>query len=826
VPAQSHLPVEILDYIETHAPSEDGSFGISQRELAKALGYHPCSMSRPLGDLTGGGLIRARREPVRGGIRKQLVYSLTEQGKSSLHRQTRNIPLLSGGLPPPPNPFFGRKAELKELSRFGKDGGSVTFVTGGAGMGKTALLSRHVRRLREDRVPFWFTIRGGSSPRHLTLALAHALTAIGSQQLAYYSQLPRPPSGREVADIAQRALADRGLLCVLDDVHESNADMKKFLTDFTIAFGSRTQDLFFFLGQEEALFAPKSQLAHNLTVGGLDRTAAHELTDRRGGLSDRFEPVFQSTLGSPLLLQLAVTTPGVEATVNVLPAAVVRRLTKDEVGALLPIALANEPMPETLITAEGSVPAERIGQWVQAGILYRAGEGRVELIQVVRAALVARVSSREEREAHVALANFYGRSHRPESVRERFLHLVAAEEWKAADQLLVHHERKLLALGYSDTLRTALRHLTLAAPKGAPRIRALRSEAELLRLHSEYAEAILSLRRAIVESDHDPRIEAECLHQILELYVRLRQVDDATTAYQDALKCAPPTKRMSILALLGQARIAEASGNLPRAGELYQDSFRAAKRARVSDLALEGVASWSRLAMIGGDRAAAAKVVEEGLPEARASGRLDIVFNLLLVRARANQELGQVAEADAEMRSIRSEAESLGYLNQLTYTLSGLAAVAQQAGNWSDSTAYARQASALAERLGNEVVLGHTLAVTANGELRQGHLAEALSHAERSVAILARLPPTDSLAMAEGFLAEIYVELGRVDEARRSYEDSIQHAEAMGMTYWRDLLLKEFQGKLDSPLRAPKQAEGAGVVATASAGNGEGSPSR
>ncbi len=806
--------MEILDYIETHAPSEDSSFGISQRELAKALGYHPCSMSRPLGDLTGGGLIRARRGPVRGGIRKQLVYSLTEQGKSSLHRQTRNIPLLSGGLPPPPNPFFGRKPELKELLRLSKDGGSVTFVTGAAGMGKTALLSRHVRRLREDRVPFWFTIRGGSSPRHLTLALAHALAAIGSQQLAYYSQLPRPPSGREVADIVQRALGDRGLLSIFDDAHESNGDMKKFLAEFAVAFGSRNQDLFFFLGQEGPLFLPKTQVMHSLTVGGLDRTAAHELTDRRGGLSDRFEPVYQSTLGSPLLLQLAVTTPGVEATANVLPAAVVRRLTTEEVGTLLPVALANEPLPETLITEAGSVSSEKIEHWVQAGILYRAGEGRVELIQVVRAALIARVSANEERDAHLALATFYGRSHRPESVRERFLHLVAAEEWKASDQLILHHDRKLMALGYSDTLRTALRHLTLAAPKGSPRIRALRAEAELLRLHSEYPEAILSLRRAVTESDHDPKTESECLHQIVELHVRLRQVEEATIAYQDALKTAPPTKRMAILAVLGKARIAEASGDLPRAGELYQDSFRSAKRAHVSDLALEGVASWSRLAMIGGDRASAVRVVDEGLPEARASGRLDIVFNLLLVRARANQELGRVAEADLEMRSIRAEAESLGYLNQLTYSLSGLAAVAQQVGNWGDATAYAKQASALAERLGNEVVLGHTLAVMANGELRQGHTAEARTHAERSVDILRRLPPTDSLAIAESYLAEVYVNLGMVEEGRKSYEDSIAHAEAMGMAYWRDLVVKEFRGKFGTAAEAAHPPEPQTAVAS------------
>ena len=56
---QTFLPIEILDYVETHEPSADTVYGISQRELAKALGYHPCSMSRPLNQLVRDGLLAA-----------------------------------------------------------------------------------------------------------------------------------------------------------------------------------------------------------------------------------------------------------------------------------------------------------------------------------------------------------------------------------------------------------------------------------------------------------------------------------------------------------------------------------------------------------------------------------------------------------------------------------------------------------------------------------------------------------------------------------------------------------------------------------------------
>ena len=101
---QTYLPIEILDYVQTHEPAEDAAYGISQRELAKALGYHPCSMSRPLDQLVEEGLLNSRRGLVPDGRRKQLVYRLTPDGRTRLKRETREVPILSGELPRPPIP--------------------------------------------------------------------------------------------------------------------------------------------------------------------------------------------------------------------------------------------------------------------------------------------------------------------------------------------------------------------------------------------------------------------------------------------------------------------------------------------------------------------------------------------------------------------------------------------------------------------------------------------------------------------------------------------------------------------------------------------------
>lgn len=798
MPVVSYLPAEILDYIETHAPSVEGSFGISQRELAKALGYHPCSMSRPLASLVEEGKLRTKRGLVRGGERKQLVYSLTDNGRTHLRKETKDVPLLSGAIPPPPNPFLGRKTELEELWNASQEGG-ILFLEGSAGMGKTALVSRHLRRLRTGRIPFWFSVRPGSAPRHVAAALARTLAPIGAQQLAYYAQLPRPPNGREVADLAQRALGDRSLIAVIDDVQAAGPDLRKFLEDALNGLsGMHPDHLFLVVGQEAPFFQPPTARTVHISLGGLDRAAAHDLTDRRGGLADRFEAVYQSSLGSPLLLQLAVGAPDVEATAKQLPAAIVDRLSRDEHLGLLPLALANEPLPASFILEASGLPGVRVEQLVRTGVLQGSVQGRLELLQVVRTVLLNRVSPAEERAAHLKLAAYYGRSHRPEAVRERFLHLVEGEAWRLAVQLLTHQERTLLSLGYADSLRASFRHLTIALPKGPNRVRAFRLEAAILRAHSEYGEAINSLRRAIADAEGDGRIQSECLMAIVELYTRMRQLPEAQRAMEEARAKGFASRRLQLLALLSEARILELSGDLPTAQRQFQQGFELAKRARMADLALEGVAAWSRLASLGGDREGALSVVEDGLTDARASGRQDIVFNLLLVRARVYAETGRKDLAENEMRMIRTEADSLGYLSQLTYTLSGLSAMAAEGERWNDAVMYARQASALAERLGNDTVLGHTLAVLCAGEHRQGFLDDARTHGEKAVAVLSRLPPSDSLMLAHAYLTEVYLSLKEGQKARTQYAAAMELADRMGLAWWKERIAAEMGDKLAS----------------------------
>jgi tetratricopeptide (TPR) repeat protein/DNA-binding MarR family transcriptional regulator len=822
--AQTYLPIEILDYVETHAPPEDSTFGVSQRELAKVLGYHPCSMSRPLNDLVREGLLGVRRAPVRDGVRKQLTYRITEVGRTRLRRETKEVPLISGEMPPPPHPFLGRKDELTQLAEFSREGGSVTFVDGAPGMGKTALMARHLRRVKRGRIPFWFTVRSSVSPRQFVSALSHALSFMGVPQLAYYAQLPRPPVPRETADLVARAVNERALAVVVDDIQMAGTDMKRFLEEFVESLISKMDHQIFFVGQDPPFFDPKGIPSHRLTIGGLDRAAAHELTDRSGGLAERFETVYQSTLGSPLLLQLAVSNPGIEADATSLPSAVVRRLSLDEVRAMLPVVLANEPLPSTFVSGMRILTPNRLTELTRMGILHRTLQGRVEVLQVVRAALRARVGPSDERDAHLRLAKFYSRTRRPEAVRERFLHLVDGEAWKPAAILLSQQERIILRLGYSDTLRNAFRHLAAVLPTGPSRVRVLEAEANLLRAHSDYSEAIASLRRAVAESVDEPRTACECLLSIVELHVRLRDLDQAEKDLASARRIGAISRRLQAYFALTEGRMSEAVGDNRLANERYETAFELARRFKHLDLALESIAAWSRLEERQSGPDVALRLVAAALPEARQANRLDIVFNLLLVRARAYVRTGQESLAETDLKLIRAEAEALGYVNQLAHALSGLAAIAGGSGHWSEALNYAKQASTLAERLGNDLVLGHTLGLLCSIERRQAveggkpELSEdAIIHGKMSVEVLSRVAPSDSLILAHGYLAEAYASRDERAPAVEHYQKALELADKLEMGWLRDALVSDLGERIRAlPVRSEVLASAQATSAHAS----------
>jgi tetratricopeptide (TPR) repeat protein len=240
-----------------------------------------------------------------------------------------------------------------------------------------------------------------------------------------------------------------------------------------------------------------------------------------------------------------------------------------------------------------------------------------------------------------------------------------------------------------------------------------------------------------------------------------------------------------------EGRVTEGRGDFTRARDIFAEAFEMARKSRQEDLALEALTRWSRLVSLTSKAGEVRPLIDAGIPEARNSGRMDIVFNLMSVRAWDYSESGRHDLAMEEINKIRVEAEALGYLSQLVYAFSGLSGLAVELSRWEEATGYARQASELAERLGNELVLGHTLALQCASEVRRDLLPDAQAHGERAIAVLSKLSPTDSLPIAHAYLCEAYARASILDKALEHYDLAIRLAENLGMIWWRNKVREE-----------------------------------
>jgi hypothetical protein len=275
--------------------------------------------------------------------------------------------------------------------------------------------------------------------------------------------------------------------------------------------------------------------------------------------------------------------------------------------------------------------------------------------------------------------------------------------------------------------------------------------------------------------------------------------------------------------LLSQARLLEAKGDVHSARGRFQEAYELARRYKITDLALESIATWSRLEDLESGPEVALKITTEALPEARQAGRIDIAFNLRLVRARAYFRMGQVSLAESEIKLVRAEAESLGYLIQLCYALDGLVAAAAQSGRLKEAASYAKQSSSLAERLGNDVVLGHSLAQLcsiegklATEENSADMLADAIVHGKRSLEVLGRLPPSEVLVFAHSYLSEVYLMVADSSKAKASYKTALDLCDRLGLDWLKEVIASELGAKLrdsiagaKSPTSEPPGREGA-----------------
>jgi signal transduction histidine kinase len=372
---------------------------------------------------------------------------------------------------------------------------------------------------------------------------------------------------------------------------------------------------------------------------------------------------------------------------------------------------------------------------------------------------------------------------------ERACALERAVEWYrallslggvAGETLGVHEKIADLALaaGKADLARSSLEQaLALAPAEARLRLRRKRAEAQLLggdprRARQECEEALLQEAGAPAPDRLQMElVRCRCLYRTGELDEALALVDlalsSATGLNRPDLWVAAQKLRGNVLALRGD--IAAAITAVRVAGRAAKENGDDLTSAR----------ALGDLSMCYGMRGQYVRALAAARSERRTYQRMGAVTDL----ARAENAvglaalvLGRWAEAERAFHAYALAAETFGRRWARTAVLTNQSILARERGELSRAVLLAERSVSFGERWGLQWPMANALQQLGIARLRQRDLAGACSALEQARAVAASVDAGGLSLAIDGCLAEVALEKGDLDGARRLAEVSLRTA--------------------------------------------------
>ena len=411
---------------------------------------------------------------------------------------------------PEPSEIVGRAGELARLvgqrRQAFADGPAVVLVEGEPGIGKTALLTEFARLCRRDNVPVWWgdAADDDGAPPYWPWrqALPDALARIE----------PDPTASADLGPEDRFVLFDRltteigsvagdGVVIVLDDLHASD-------TASLLLFAHLARQLsapVLLIGAYRPHELPEGSLtritnADRVTLAGLSTSDVQLLVSRHGGDPADTGVIAERTAGNPFFVKEVARLRPTEVPT------VVREAVRQHLRAVSPLCR------EILTVA--SVLASKIDVPQLAAAASRPVDGVLDALDeavateivrpdhrfahdLVRESLLLEVAPSERRRIHLRAAEFGG--DRSQIARHRLLALPLGDVAEAVAAARAAAEEALTQLAYEDAIR--LFDQALSANHAPARGELLIGKATALALAFRLAEADEACRQAAETGD-------------------------------------------------------------------------------------------------------------------------------------------------------------------------------------------------------------------------------------------------------------------------------------------------------------------------------------
>ena len=337
--------------------------------------------------------------------------------------------------------FVGREKELESLKAMRAEN-RLVVLHGIAGIGKTSLAVRLVKDLRKETNVLWVNMHHWDTMPGVLGQMAGFLADTGRRATQGLLAEHPAPTLSDVLDPLTTDLQDIKGVMVFDDFHKAPIAVVELFAMLLDDLENRPSLSLLLVSRYQPSFYDRRHVVVRKVVGelplqGLDKTSARRLLEGRGMSDAEFERVYSRTKGHPLALEL-LRDPKRPAIFKDVMAFVREQvfegLTDGERSVLAAICVHRGAVPReaalTAATRGGGTPV--LDRLESNGLVLDAGEGMVDLHDLVREFFYDRLTPAERLSHHREAAEVWARRIGPEAIVERAHHLAKAEEAGAA----------------------------------------------------------------------------------------------------------------------------------------------------------------------------------------------------------------------------------------------------------------------------------------------------------------------------------------------------------------------------------------------------------
>ena len=370
--------------------------------------------------------------------------------------------------PPDLRYFYGREEELDTINEYlAKQGPSLVFIRGLAGIGKTTLLRKLIRDYQKKFNIFYTSFNEWSTTRNILKFISKFLQKLKRPQLSYYLKNRDNVVVEEILHIIWSACGETRSLLIFDDVHKVQKNVLDFLVSLLNYDIPQTAKVLV-AGRELTVFRKYPGLDDKSYVNwmdlmGLDQASSKNLLKRRGIKAVDWNKIFEITAGHPLALELIDPRRGRTGfdIHQFLKQEVTEKLTEDEKRLMQFLSVFRYSVPYEAFGSKyglSGINYENIDEMIERSHLIKISS-TIKLHDVFKDFFYGRMKKDKKRVCHYLASEYYNSLNNSYMRIERMFHLIMAGEYQQVGELFIEEGEVLIRRGFSEDLKEILENV-------------------------------------------------------------------------------------------------------------------------------------------------------------------------------------------------------------------------------------------------------------------------------------------------------------------------------------------------------------------------------